>query len=1711
MVDQIIKNTFENTYRDDYSDSAGFHRVLFNNGRAVQARELIQLQTIIQSEITRFGNNIFREGAAVNPGGISVNNIEFVKLNTSSNTLPSDTSTIIGTEFTGATSGIKATIIAARVAVGSDPATIYVKYTDGLSSGASVRFSPSENLSNGSVTLTVQTTNTTVNPAIGYGLSANVAGGDFYTSGRFVYALPQTKIISKYTTLFEDDLGFMINEDIVTANDDVTLYDNSGALPNTSSPGADRYRIRLTLAVRSEITSDQNFVYIARIRNGIIVSDVKAESEDNYNILTDVLALRTKEESGNYIVKPFLLSFDNDSDTSKLDVHVSPGTAYVDGYRANKSFGTTLTIDKPRTTQVVNNEVAAFSLGNYVIVDSNSGLPDIDELEFVSLRTATGHGGSSIGTARVRGLEEHGDGTYKLFLFRIQMNAGQNFRSVRSVGYGSSEYFDLVLEGGQAVLKEAVNNTLLVSLPSSRPTSISDISLATQRRFTTTTNGSGEATLTLSASGETFTNTNDWIMSLDDSDVISGASITGAGTTSASLSGLPASSSNLEVIGYVNKANATVRSKDLRLTTNLITSFDSDGNGLIYANLNKPDIYVVEEIRLSGVSGTEIENKFTIDNGQRDNFYDLGRIILKPGQSVPTENVYVQFRYFDHGVSGDFFAVNSYAGEVSYENIPTHTLANGTTINLRDVLDFRPVVNSSGTFGSGSIIQELPQTNDLIQADVTYYLGTKNKVIITLNNELKFVSGKPAIDPKYPETPGGSLELYRVVLNPYVLSPSDLTVEKIDHRHYTMADVGRLEDRVDRLEELTSLSLLELDTSALSVLDSAGVNRTKSGFFVDNFSDHIFTDTSSTEHRASIDPVNKALRPTSNEDAISLAYDSDESTNTVLRGDNVYLTYTHREFINQSSVTGTENVNPFITMDWLGNIKLSPTSDSWIEQTYQPDSVISGGVRLVTSTGSLWNSASFNWMGTPIDELQVGDNSSSIVLASNTSSSVVSSSTTRTGNSSTTNQVRRETTTSTRSSNRVVAEETVREVVGDRIVDILVIPFMRSRKVYFKGEGFRPNTRLFPFFDDISVSSWVKAETFVNIASNTVDFGNSLNGTSGHPDGASSLVTDGTGKIEGSFFIPSTAGLKFRTGTRTFTLSDVSSGSREDGTSFGNTVFTSKGTLEVRQRDVISTRVLEIQSFTRTSTSSRNFTSSRTVVQQRGGRDDPLAQSFFISEASGIFATKFDFYFKSKAASEANPVWIELRTMQNGIPTGEIIPGSTKFVYPSEITVSDDASAATTFEFDEPIYLSPGKEYAVVMLSNTTEYLVYISRVGEFILGTTDKKVTKQAFLGSLFKSQNASTWTPSQWEDLTFVMHAAQFTADSGVAVLNNVDVPGQLLELDPMSVDSADATITVSQPSHGFTVADDVVISGAIGFAGISAGNINGTREITAVDATGYTFEAGAASTQADIGGGSSVLSNKNILMDVGISNIATLLLDNTDITATGEFTTAQSLAGTETAYQKESEIDIPLNRTITFSTPKMIANANNEASYMSGNKSLTLNLSMSTENDYISPVIDMQRASVVAISNIIDRQAPSAAAGFNVPLNYVAETSATGGTHASKHITSPITLADDAVGLKVLISANRPSVSSFDVYYRTASGETLLTDTDWSLVTPENDMPSDENSQVYRAYEYLVGGQGGELNSFTQFQLKIVFKSTSNARVPIIRDLRAIALGV
>lgn len=1745
MVDQVIQNTFREVYRDDFTDSAGFQRILFNNGRAVQARELTQLQTIIQKEITRFGDNVFKEGAIVQSGGFATSFQNFAKLNETTNVLPTNTSTILNTTFTGSTSGVEAIVTHVERASGGDPSTIYFIYSS--SNGSNTEFQPGENISNGSVTLTIQTTNTVVNPAFGKGIFLTNNEGVYYATGRFVFSPKQTVLISKYTTEVYDDFGFLVEESIVTANEDESLFDNSGAFPNTSSPGADRYKISLTLTLRSLVDSAQNFVYVGKIINGNLSDIKKPAQEENYNIIRDMMAVRTSEESGDYIVKPFILNFaDNANDNSKLDITIQPGTAYVDGYRVATITPRTITVDKPRSTTTVNNEVAAFTLGNYVLVNgvgtNTQGLPNINTFATVNLRSAINYGGSTIGTARVRAVDEDNSGNYRVHLFDITMNSGQNFRSVRSLGNGVSDYMNLVLELGQAVLKEPKFNTLLFPLPRSRPQNLTDISLATQRRFTASVT-TGSASLTLSASGETFANVNDWIISRDDSDIFTGATITGAGTTSATISGL-GSASNIEVLTYVNKANGSVRSKTLvEDQTDTINSgdWDSDGNGTIFADLTKPDVYSFTSVTRDTVSGNSVRSRFILDNGQRDNYYALGRLILRPGQSVPSYPVVVKYDYFSHGVSGDFFAVNSYSGQVNYEDIPSHTLADGTVVQLRDVIDFRPVVNSTGTFGSGARINELPQPNDTIQADISYYNYSYNKLVADTNGNIRYIDGVASLDPKFPPTPNNALDLYRITLNPYTLDYTDLVSKQIEHRHYTMKDIGRLEKRLSALEEVTSLSLLELDTANFAILDSDGNNRTKSGFFVDNFSNHFFSAIDDTDYKAAIDPTKKFMRPRGVTQAINLMFDSDNPNNlaVVKRGDNLYLQYTHRTYINQDLASGTENVVPFWTLRFEGHIVLSPSSDNWIEQEYAPDAVVNT-TQLNTSGANLWGAHEWNWTGTPLEQLQIGSVTNTITLSSTSGSNTTVNQISGIGFGGT-ETVQNNWTSTTTGVNTIVGETTITTVVGDRLLQIASIPFMRSIKVYFIGRGFRPDTRLYPFFDGIDVSDWCRSETFVRSSDAPVTVGNVNNSALGHPEGSSSLIADANGTIEGSFFIPSTANFRFSSGTKVFELIDITNPNNiENATSLGKQIFTSAGTLETRQRDILNTRILEVNSSTNT-TSTSSSTVVNTVVNQppappvpptppappaapraprppvtvwndtNRGPSDPLAQSFLVTETNGIFVTKIDLYFAEKDPGNL-PMWIQIRQMNNGYPAPEILPGSTVFKFPNEITTSADASVATTFEFDEPIYLSPGKEYCVVALSTVPTYKVYISRVGEFVLGTTDEKIVKQPFLGSLFKSQNNTTWTATQWEDLKIHIYAAKFEVNNGIAELTNTPVPQKLLIEDALSVDSADATITVYQPNHGFTVGDTVNISGAAEFAGISAASINGARTITVVDATGYQFEADSASTSSEIGGGSTILADQNILMDIANINLATLIPTDTAIQTSVRTTSAQSIAGTETAYQLQNTYrPIELGTDITFDAPQMIANANNETTYLGGAKSFRVGIAMSTIDENVSPVVDLQRATVLAISNSIDKPAASAAPGFNVPINYVAETNPKGGSAVAKHISKVITLAQDAVGMKIFVSANKPSPASFEVYYRVASGDNNISDIAWTLVSPETALISDNNPTVFRDYSYLVGGTTGTLNAFNRMQIKIVMLSENNSKVPVFKDIRAIALSV
>ena len=155
-------------------------------------------------------------------------------------------------------------------------------------------------------------------------------------------------------------------------------------------------------------------------------------------------------------------------------------------------------------------------------------------MEEMDLRDAVTNGGNSIGTARIKAVTKSGT-DLKMHLTDIQLDAGNAFRNVKSIGTSTSNYFDVKLENSKAVLKEAANDFSLFPLPKSRAKSLTDLTYTAQRKFTgLSANGSGVITLTgLTAAGEIYTQTDDFVFAKADSDVAITSptiNLTGGGT-----------------------------------------------------------------------------------------------------------------------------------------------------------------------------------------------------------------------------------------------------------------------------------------------------------------------------------------------------------------------------------------------------------------------------------------------------------------------------------------------------------------------------------------------------------------------------------------------------------------------------------------------------------------------------------------------------------------------------------------------------------------------------------------------------------------------------------------------------------------------------------------------------------------------------------------------------------------------------------------------------------------------------------------------------------------------------------------------------------------------------------------------------------------------------------------------------------------------------
>ena len=1769
MATTFTSTTLPSTYRDDYSDSDNYHQILFNSGRALQARELTQLQTLVYEEMGRFGRNIFKEGAAVSSGGTAIN-AEYDCVKIASTNEPAAFSDIpLDSIFEGLTSGIKAKVL--RVEPKSDDFvldTLYIQYIDNNESavtGSSATFLDGETLVGaGGYQLVTETPN-----AAARGVRFDAYEGDFFVMGRFVHANSQSIILSPYSNIVDAVVGFKVEQEIVTVNDTQDLYDNTGATPNTASPGADRYRIRLTLTTQDKVTSDDIFVYIARVENSTIVDEIR--SSDIYNKLGDALALRTNEESGDYIVNPFTVHFEDQvSGDSNLDLIVSSGIAYVNGYRVENSSPIKLSVPKPLSTETVTNDVIPVSYGNYILADSCRGLPDLD-----NARCSIFAGdGSSLGTAHVRAVEKDG-AFHRIYLFDVEPITGisGDLNDARRIGTDfNTDYFGIVLQGDQFTLKQTTDNDLLFPTARPRPESFADITMTVQGRQSQTTDGTGALAMTTLPVGQAYTDTSLWVVAASDQSFQTITVTTSNGGRDAQVSGLTPSKA-YEVLYYYSKT-ATRKAKTLNSATATIPL--RNVGGIKYYLLDHPDIFDVDSARNMTSSGFDMLSRFTLDDGQRDNFYDKGRLILNAQDSAPNE-IFVNYRYYARGF-GDFYDATSYAQDFS--EIPTHTLQDGTEVRLFNYLDFRPDRDSDDTFDN---IHALPRNGTNITADVSYYLPRADKVIVTQEGDIQVLMGQQAEFPQFKPTPDNALELYKVLMNANTLDTDDLQITPIDNKRYTMADIGKIEAKLDELEEFTTLSLLELEQRMRTSLDSDGNERVSSGSVVEDLNDQTGADTRHPDYSASIDPESRLIRPAADEDNIRLIWDSDlnpVANNISKQGDQVYLNYSETSWKAQTLASRSVNVNPFGIVDNVGTLKLSPSSDEWKECKEEAESAIAGSTKLDRSQAFLWNNWMWNWMGRKSEDAQhdykkprnklaeVREQQRNNLFLNEKYSSSFSSLPTDTANG--------------KYVSRVVSSDTLRSVINGRIVDLALIPWMRSRKVYFHAKGLKPRTKFTPFFDGQDVSEWCRTEsTFVRWSDRQDDIGNLFrnNTVIAHPDGTTELTSDDNGEVIGSFFIPNIKPVyyvtrygkrkqkkavyrRFRTGVREFKLLDINENNWSEANSKCFAYYTALGAFAKRYNNCLSTRAHQattpwshllsrVGAYTpqgMTSTLNQVSESGVGVIDpQLSGRygpattplsvaalsgldasgqmsqvlsdyisvntnqfaggnlnplsipQNPMAQTFYVDNQFGVVLTKISLFFRSKD-SGGLPVSIHIRPVENGKPsTSTIVPDSHVFLNPNEVTaigsdpqLSDIQSSPTDFSFEEPIFLQPWTEYAIVVSTQSTEYELFSAKTKETVLGSGSRTITTQPAPGSLFLPQNGVMWLESKDQDLMFSLGRARFDLGGGSLILRNSRLPATALSENPIRTNSGSSIIYVSQNGHGLEVGDQAYLdSCGVDINGIPQTSINGGHTVVATDLNGYQVDVVDAATETGYGGGDTILARKNKVFSVANTYVESIIPNFTSIDMSAKFTSGKYISGSSNRFNQNAQyVRVTPQQNIDFTSPMAIYNKVAEETNLGpGIYSSYIKVDLKTSNDYVSPIVDLQRASLIL-------------AGFNMDnpditpsLYSVSEEEPYGATGGCRHISTPVTLAEPAVGIESRVKVNLPDGAGLQFWYRTASSDQNINDQRWVRQNIENEIPND-NDQTFREARFLAGGQGGNLKPFNQVQTKIVLTGTNAA---------------
>ncbi len=899
----------------------------------------------------------------------------------------------------------------------------------------------------------------------------------------------------------------------------------------------------------------------------------------------------------------------------------------------------------------------------------------------------------------------------------------------------------------------------------------------------------------------------------------------------------------LEVSNAKPRLKTAIRNKRIVVTASgdrVIPLRGNDYDSEVIETLSYSDVfklrYVYEgtpsqppEVDTAGnlVSGIDVTSRYTFDDGQRDTIYEVSRIVLKPGFESAGGQLVIAFDYFQQS-QGDFVTIDSYLHEagVTEDEIPSFNSAVLGNIELKNVIDFRPKVDvnaiipgyldksllevTEGSFsGNGSVIASTPAPDSNLEYTFSFsqvqYLDRIDGVFLTQKGNFVVKEGNSSLNPTKPDPIEDAVALFYAYIPAYTKTSKDVRITPVDNRRYTMRDIGKLEKRIERLEYYTTLSILEQQALNMQVKDSVGLDRFKSGFFVDNFEAHR-GNLKSLDHICAIDPQQSVLRPQSKEDSIDLVEvnvreDQRSVSGYKKTGSLVSLPYTDLELLGNSAASKELNPNPFVVLQYVGDGEVSPSIDQWYDQKEEPIIVDTNTTlfniflakdSVEEAFSSIHNSFVVNWVGTAPSFTSI--NSLGEVNSQQSSSTVESAAISSSSNIS--------------PQNNDVGKGVQTKTVGGNIVSTALSFFARSTPVKFVIKRMKPNTRMYVFLEGRKIDRWVNPDLrFTGIAGNSLS---AFNGpiTTDEYGNASGLIilpsgypplenATWTGDIDTVGYDADAEGISITSGILTFRFtSSPTNEAKEDVDSYTEVKYYATGILPENPSSIVSTRPSYFKS-----NEGVQLIESNT---DNPVRPNPLAQTFKIENLDGgCFITGVDLFFSKKSTNV--PIKTYITNVDAEKPGKSIVPGSEKTLSPNTFLKCYANGDVSVFKGENVTGASTAASGPILQIFDKNNVELVATAAGKYSL-------TNEQVYTIVLSNHNGKSFAPN--EDLTVPSVTLSNATDGTSLKLTIAKDSGKLSDIrvtNPgQNYDSAILTIESPQLPGGSTATAKVEVSG-------------------------------------------------------------------------------------------------------------------------------------------------------------------------------------------------------------------------------------------------------------------------------------------------------------